>query len=146
MKLLISGQPASSGGTITTQDEGTPLSSTVTTLNFTGAGVTASGAGATTTINISGGAGATWTEVEVDFGTALFQKSKSFVVTDSAITTSHKIAVVHSFATPTGKAQDDNEMDSFVIRAVSGAGQFTMYVDSLFGSVHDKFKFNYIYS
>ncbi len=40
--------------TITTQDEGTPLSSTVTTLNFVGAGVTASGAGATTTVTIPG--------------------------------------------------------------------------------------------
>lgn len=45
------------GGTITTQDEGVTLSSSVTTLNFTGAGVTASGAGATTTVNIPGGGG-----------------------------------------------------------------------------------------
>jgi hypothetical protein len=43
--------------TITTQDEGGTLSSGVTTLNFTGAGVTASGAGATTTIDIPGGSG-----------------------------------------------------------------------------------------
>jgi hypothetical protein len=42
---------------INTQDEGTPLSSTVTTLNFVGTGVTATGSGATTTITIpSGGA------------------------------------------------------------------------------------------
>lgn len=47
------GTPAAGGGTtITTQDEGGTLSATVTTLNFTGAGVTASGAGATTTVNI----------------------------------------------------------------------------------------------
>ena len=45
---------ASGSATITTQEEGTPLSSTVTTLNFTGAGATASGAGATTTIDIPG--------------------------------------------------------------------------------------------
>ena len=38
--------------TIATQDEGVPLSSTVTTLNFVGAGVTAAGAGATTTVTI----------------------------------------------------------------------------------------------
>jgi hypothetical protein len=43
--------------TITTQDEGGTLSSSVTTLNFTGAGVTASGAGGTTTIDIPGGSG-----------------------------------------------------------------------------------------
>jgi hypothetical protein len=46
------------GTTITTQDEGSTLSSTVTTLNFVGAGVTAAGAGATTTITIPGGSGA----------------------------------------------------------------------------------------
>ena len=45
------------GGSITTQDEGVTLSAGVTTLNFTGAGVTASGAGATTTITIPGGGG-----------------------------------------------------------------------------------------
>lgn len=43
--------------TITTQEEGVTLSSTVTTLNFVGAGVTAAGAGATTTITIPGGGG-----------------------------------------------------------------------------------------
>lgn len=40
---------------ITTQDEGGTLSSTVNTINFVGAGVTASGAGATTTVTIPGG-------------------------------------------------------------------------------------------
>lgn len=43
---------AGGGGTITTQDEGVLLSATVTTLNFVGAGVTASGAGATTTVTV----------------------------------------------------------------------------------------------
>lgn len=47
------------GTTITTQDEGVTLSTTVDTLNFTGAGVTASGAGNVTTINIPGGGGVT---------------------------------------------------------------------------------------
>jgi hypothetical protein len=46
--------PSNSGGGITVADEGTPLSTAATTLDFTGAGVTASGAGATKTINIPG--------------------------------------------------------------------------------------------
>ncbi len=45
----------SGGGTITTKDEGSTLSTTVTTLDFVGSGVTASGAGATTTVTIAGG-------------------------------------------------------------------------------------------
>ena len=48
---------AAAGGSqgITIQDEGTPLSTLATTLNFTGSGVTASGTGATKTIDITGG-------------------------------------------------------------------------------------------
>ena len=45
---------SSGGGDITVQDEGSSLSTAATTLNFTGAGVVASGTGATKTINISG--------------------------------------------------------------------------------------------
>lgn len=49
---------ASTGsGTITTKDEGATLSTGVTTLDFVGAGVVASGAGATTTVTIAGGGG-----------------------------------------------------------------------------------------
>jgi len=52
------------GGTVTTQDEGGTLSSTVTTFNFVGAGVTAAGAGATTTVTIPGGGGTITTQDE----------------------------------------------------------------------------------
>lgn len=45
------------GGTVTVKDEGTTQSSTVTTFNFVGDGVVASGSGATATITISGGGG-----------------------------------------------------------------------------------------
>jgi hypothetical protein len=45
------------GGDITVQDEGSALATAATTLNFVGAGVTASGAGATKTITIPGGGG-----------------------------------------------------------------------------------------
>jgi hypothetical protein len=43
------------GSTIITKDEGSTLSSSVTTLDFVGAGVTASGSGATTTVTVAGG-------------------------------------------------------------------------------------------
>jgi hypothetical protein len=45
------------GGSLTVQDEGTPLATAATTVNFVGAGVTATGAGATKTITIPGGSG-----------------------------------------------------------------------------------------
>lgn len=46
-------------GGITVEDEGTPLATQATTLDFVGAGVTASGVGATKTITIPGGGGVT---------------------------------------------------------------------------------------
>ena len=47
-----------SGGGITVQDEGSALSTAATTLDFVGAGVTASGTGASKTITVPGGGGA----------------------------------------------------------------------------------------
>ena len=55
---------AASGGEVTVQDEGSSLSTAATTLNFVGAGVTASGTGATKTITISGGGGAVTTDFQ----------------------------------------------------------------------------------
>ena len=46
-----------SGSSLTVQDEGSIISTAATTLNFVGAGVTASGTGATKTITIAGGGG-----------------------------------------------------------------------------------------
>lgn len=57
--LTIHSTGGGGSGSLTTQDEGGTLSSAVTTLNFTGAGVTASGGGATTTVNVPGGGGFT---------------------------------------------------------------------------------------
>ena len=49
--------PDAGGGGLTVSDEGTPLATAATTLDFVGAGVVASGIGATKTITISGGGG-----------------------------------------------------------------------------------------
>ena len=54
----------SGGSSLTVQDEGSSLSTAATTLNFVGAGVTASGTGATKTITIAGGGGGGSTAVE----------------------------------------------------------------------------------
>ena len=53
-QLEFADESSGSGG-VTVQNAGSALSTTATTLNFTGDGVTASGTGATKTINIPGG-------------------------------------------------------------------------------------------
>ena len=59
-----------SGSALTVQDEGSTLSTAATTLNFTGAGVTASGSGSTKTINISGGSSYTDSDVNTHLNTS----------------------------------------------------------------------------
>ena len=56
-QITIASTGGGGGGGITVQDEGTPLATTATTLNFVGAGVVASGTGATKTITVAGGGG-----------------------------------------------------------------------------------------
>ncbi len=51
--------PPVGGGGVTVEDEGTPLATIADTLDFVGAGVTATGVGGTKTITIPGGGGGT---------------------------------------------------------------------------------------
>lgn len=81
MKLIVPSVSVS-GGAISTQDEGTPLSSSVNTLNFTGTGVTASGAGTTTIVNIPGNTSGTFT---LNFGLIPGTNIVSTAVADSGI-------------------------------------------------------------
>lgn len=55
--ITINSTASGGGGSLTVADEGSPLSTAATTLDFVGAGVTATGAGATKTITIAGGGG-----------------------------------------------------------------------------------------
>lgn len=83
------------------------------------------------------------TQVELDFGSAGY-RSQSFTVIDSNVTGSSKIMMTQSAEAPTGKSQDENEMDMLICRAVSSSGQFTAYIDAMQGPVTGKFKFNYL--
>ena len=56
---------AATASAITVQDEGSALSTAATTLNFVGAGVTATGTGATKTITIPGGSGSSFGTIAV---------------------------------------------------------------------------------
>ena len=57
-------------GSLTIQDEGSALSTAATTLNFVGAGVTASGTGAVKTITIAGGGGGSGLQSRQTFNAA----------------------------------------------------------------------------
>ena len=79
---------AASGGGVTVQEEGSSLSTAATTLNFTGAAVTASGSGATKTIDITGGAITVQEE-----GSSLSTAATTLNFTGAAVTASGNGAV-----------------------------------------------------
>ena len=64
--------------------------------------------------------------VEIDFGLSAV-RDKTFTITDADVTPDSLIMANHSAKASTGKSQDENEMDSLILKAVSGTGQFTLY-------------------
>jgi len=82
-------------------------------------------------------------EVEIDFGTTP-KSEQSFIISASGIKPTNKIICSVSYEAPTGKDQDELEMDDLQLRAVAGTDNFTLYVKSADGSyLADKFKINY---
>lgn len=91
---------------------------------------------------VSGATGAT--ETEIDFGATPVSEAL-FTITDGTITAAKKIMCTVSYAAPTGKDQDELEMDDLQLRAVAGTGNFALYVRAADGSyLADKFKIYYI--
>ncbi len=79
----------------------------------------------------------TASQVTVDFGTVPVY-SKSFTVTDVAVTSTTKLCVV-----PSGTS-DELEMDNFVCAAKSATGSFTLYATAIPGPVTGQRTFNYL--
>lgn len=114
------------------KDEGGNLgaSGTVDTVDFVGAGVTASRAANTVTVTIGGGGGGgSWTEAEIDFGASPVWDA-SFTIVDGTITGTDKIIVVPSGNPPAGRTADDWQWDTIGFGAVAGTGDFTLYANA----------------
>lgn len=108
------------------QDEGSNLgaSGTVTNINFTGAGVTASRATNSVTVNIPSAAPASVsiTEVEVDFGSSPVY-DKIFTIVDVLVSSTSKILISESGKIATGRvAQGDSIFDTINVAALPGTG------------------------
>jgi len=81
-------------------------------------------------------------EVEIDFG-ASATRQKTFTITDVDVTGASIILVGHSAKAATGRAQDENEMDTLLCRAAPGSGEFTLYVTAFPNFVSGKFRVAY---
>ncbi len=81
-------------------------------------------------------------EVEIDFGPTA-TRQKTFTVIDVDVSGTSIILVGHSAKAATGRAQDENEMDTLLCRAAPGAGSFTLYVTAFPNHVSGKFRVAY---
>ena len=82
-------------------------------------------------------------QTEIDFGTTPVAEA-SFTISDSAVTTASRLVGSVSYDAPTGKDQDEIEMDQIELNFTPGDKQFTLYARGLTGYVADKFKVNYL--
>lgn len=84
-------------------------------------------------------------QTEVDFGSTPLSE-QNFTITDAAVSGTSKIIAWMSGLTPTGKDQDELEMDSFWVEASPGTGNFNLYIRGLEGYLADKFIVLYLVS
>ena len=89
------------------------------------------------------GASANVKSVEIDFG-GTATRSKTFTITDAEVTTASLILIGHSAKAATGRSQDENEMDTLLLRAAPGTGEFTLYADAFPNFVSGKVRVNYL--
>ena len=95
---------------------------------------------------VAGSGGGVVSQTEIDFG-ATPVSDATFTITDAAISAAMKMMCSQSYDTPTGKDQDENEMDQLLLIPSAGTGQFTLYAKAVDGSyLADKFKVNYTYA
>jgi hypothetical protein len=137
--------PIQNPGTIEIRDDGT-TQGRARIFDFTGTSVSASVSGGVATVNVTGGGSFTVTETEIDFGSTPVSEAL-FTITDAGIVSTMKVMATVSYAAPTGKDQDELEMDDLQLRAVAGTGNFSLYVRAADGSyLADNFKINYTYA
>jgi hypothetical protein len=83
-------------------------------------------------------------QTEVDFGTTPVASMK-FSISDGNVTASSTVVASLSYDAPTGKDQDELEMDAIhVVAGNESAGAFDLWVMGEEGCLADKFKINYV--
>jgi len=86
-------------------------------------------------------------EIELDMtgggGTGSPTISKTFEIADANLHAGNMLLMMHSARAATGRAQDENELDTFACRAVAYEGGLTAYIDSLTGPVAGLYRFIY---
>jgi len=111
------------GSRVIVQDEGV-TQGVVGTLNFTGAGVTASVSGNTATMNIIGGGGGGGSATTVTVTSLAASKRMEVSVVDATVSGTSKIMLSLGSMPDTAQNADD-DIDLLGMYAIPGSGSFT---------------------
>ena len=82
-------------------------------------------------------AGLVWTQVEINFGDTP-TRSKTFTISDAAVTSTTRVAVTPSGKVAAGRVGDDWAWDGLILSALSGAGSFALTALAVPGPVVGK--------
>lgn len=82
-------------------------------------------------------------QVEIDFGSTLYQTQKIFTIFDKDISSKELIIASLAYEAPSGKSLDELEMDELTLKCKANDGYAEIVATSLYGSVYGKFKINY---
>jgi hypothetical protein len=124
VETLVSGGSGGGGSSLTVQDEGSSLATAAATMNFTGAGVTASGTGATKTVNIPGGGGGVSVPRVVQIKTA--GTAATSITLDSAPASGHSV-ILATNATNTGLVTSVSSTNTTWTRVASRSSASVFY-------------------
>lgn len=82
-------------------------------------------------------------QVEIDFGSELYQKQKMFVIMDGDVVAGDIIIAQLAYDAPPGKDVEELWLEDIIFKCGAFDGGFNMLATSLIGSVTDKFLVNY---
>jgi len=133
--------PASSG--VDTQDEGTPLGTTAS-LNFTGAGVTASGINPTV-VNVPGGGVAVVGMTAVTLtGLPYNVQDADVVVTDASIGAASKIGIFWGGVTDADENSPEWDQVTFVAKPAAGSMTVRVSVSEVDQRIGGSYRIQYL--
>lgn len=81
---------------------------------------------------------ATWIETQIDFGTGKPVYDKTFIITDSSVSSGSKIVVLPCGKTASGQQDGDWLWDGLTLAALPGSGSFTLFSAPIPGPIQGK--------